>query len=281
MSLVRLSDRAVIAVAGADADALLNRLFTNSMLDMADGTARYAGLLSPQGKLLFDFLVVRHADVFRIDCLRDHAAGLAQRLTMFKLRSKVTIDVTGLAVAAGWGPPADEMEMSYRDPRHKDLGVRIIAPPEHLASLPTDDAAYDAHRVALGIPRGGVDFEYGETFVHDANMDLLHGVDFEKGCYVGQEVVSRVHHRNAARKRIVKLHFYGDPPPSGTPLVAGPLQIGVITSRAGAEALASARIDRLADAKGSHVPVTAAETLVEITMPERQEIDPSQTERVG
>ena len=270
MSLILLPDRAVLAVSGEDAEGLLNRLFTNSMLGMDEGTGRYAALLSPQGKLLFDFLVVRHRDGFWIDCLRAHAADLAKRLAMFKLRSKATIEMTALAVAACWdGTLPETPALAFRDPRHEGLGFRIIAPAERLASLPTDDTAYDAHRIMLGVPKGAVDFEYGDTFVHDANMDLLHGVDFGKGCYVGQEVVSRVHHRNSARKRIVKVHFYGDPAPQGSALVAGGLQIGAITSAAGTEALAMARIDRLAEAEASHAPVMAAETLVGITLPEK------------
>ncbi len=275
MPLILLPDRTVIAVCGAEAEGLLNRLFTNSMLGMDDGTGRYAALLSPQGKLLFDFFVVRHDDGFWIDCLRGQAAELAKKLTMFKLRAKVTIETTALAVAASWGGSFLEAPgFAYRDPRHDGLGYRIIAPLDALSFLPADEEAYDAHRIGLGVPKGGVDFVYGDTFVHDANLDLLHGVDFGKGCYVGQEVVSRVHHRASARKRVVKVHFYGNPPPEGVDLVAGAAQIGTITSRAGAEALATARIDRLAEAEASHVPLMAGETLVGIIMPEMRPIVP-------
>ena len=124
------------------------------------------------------------------------------------------------------------------------------------------------------MPQGGVDWAYGDTFVHDANLDLLHGVDFDKGCYVGQEVVSRVHHRNSARRRVVKVHFYGAPPSPGMPLAAGEIALGTITSTDGAEGLATARIDRLADAEASKVPVTAGDTLVGVTLPVASVVTP-------
>ena len=270
MSTCVLHDRAIIAVSGDDAEGFLNRLFTNDMLAMRSGEARYAALLSPQGKLLFDFLVVRRPEAFWIDCRREQAAAFAGKLAMFKLRAKVVItDRSGeLAVAAQWGGPLlDTSGFVFRDPRHEGLGYRIVAPVEALDGLEGDVDVYQAHRIALGIPEGGLDFIYGDTFVHDANLDLLHGVDFDKGCYVGQEVVSRVHHRKSARKRVVKIHFYGDPAPSGAELMAGPLRIGEVTSCAAHEALASARIDRLAEAEAANVPVTAKDTLVAVTLP--------------
>ena len=271
-----LHDRAIIAVEGDDAEGFLNRLLTNNMLAMRAGEARYAALLSPQGKLLFDFLVVRRADAFWIDCPRGQVPDLTRRLAMFKLRSKIIIADRSdeLAVAASWGEATIAAPgLVFRDPRHDALGQRIVASPDALRGFEGDASAYQAHRIALGVPEGGVDFAYGDTFVHDANLDLLHGVDFDKGCYVGQEVVSRVHHRKSARKRVVKVHFYGDPAPRGAELTAGPLRIGEITSRAAHEALASARIDRLAEAEAASVPVTANDTLVAVTLPVPSVVD--------
>ena len=264
-----LPDRAIVAVAGEDAESLLNRLVTKSVLGMRGNDARYAALLSPQGKLLFDFLVYRRPDGFWLDVPAGQAAELARKLTMFKLRAVVTIALEPeLAVAASWGGVLMEAPgPAFRDPRHDRLGYRIVAAPDRLSWMERDTGAYETHRVALGVPRGGVDWPYGDTFVHDANLDLLHGVDFDKGSYVGQEVVSRVHHRNSARKRVVKLHFYGTVPEAGAPLVAGDTVLGAVTSLAGDEGLAAARIDRLAEAEASKVPVTAGETLVGITLP--------------
>jgi folate-binding protein YgfZ len=274
MNQCQLTDRSIVAVSGEDAEGLLNRLFTNSMLNMSPGTARYAALLSPQGKVLFDFLVFRRPDAFWIDGPRAQAADLARKLTMFKLRAQVTIEVRDdLTVSAAWGGVLMAAPgPTYRDPRHNDLGYRIVAPLDQLPGMMDDIAAYEAHRVGLGIPKGGVDFAYGDTFVHDANMDLLDGVDFEKGCYVGQEVVSRVHHRGSARKRIVRLVFYGDPPKSGSGLTSGTLQIGQVTSIVGREGLATARIDRLEEAEATNVPVLAGETLVGVALPTRSQV---------
>ena len=264
-----LPDRAIVAVTGEDAEGLLNRLLTKSVVGMESNEARYAALLSPQGKLLFDFLVYRRPQGFWLDAPRDLAAELARKLTLFRLRAKATISVeAGLAVAASWGGVLMEAPgPAFRDPRHDRLGYRIVAETHELAPMGEAAAAYEAHRIALGVPRGGVDWPYGDTFVHDANLDLLHGVDFDKGCYVGQEVVSRVHHRNSARKRIVKLHFYGAPPIPGTPISAGEAALGTVTSVIEGEGLAAARIDRLAEAELSKVPVMAGETLVGVTLP--------------
>ncbi|WP_158808381.1 folate-binding protein YgfZ [Beijerinckia sp. L45] len=279
MTRCLLADRGVIAVSGEDAESFLNRMFTNSVLDMPPGSARFAGLLSPQGKLLFDFFVVKQADGFLVDCVRAQAAELAKKLMMFRLRAKVVITDRSdeLAVAAVWDSVLMEAPgPAFRDPRHNALGYRIVAPvaAAHIFDDPDGPAAYEVHRIACGVPKGGVDFPYGDTFVHDANMDLLHGVDFGKGCYVGQEVVSRVHHRNTARKRVVRLNFYGDAPAVGATVEAAGTVLGALTSLAGREGLATLRIDRLADAEAARTPITVNETLVSISLPSHSVIEP-------
>ncbi len=277
MTSCLLRERGVLAVTGDDAESFLNRLFTNSVLAMRPGEARFAALLSPQGKLLFDFLVVREGEGFLIDCVREQAADLAKKLAMFRLRAKVAVaDRSGeLGVAVVWNSVLMEAPgRAYRDPRHDRLGYRIIAAPGALGVLEGDAEAYEAHRIACGVPRGGVDFVYGDTFVHDANMDLLHGVDFAKGCYVGQEVVSRVHHRNSARRRVVRLHGYGTPPTVGATVQAGATALGAVTSLAGDEALATLRIDRLAEAQATNTPVTVGETLVAVNLPVASGVEP-------
>ena len=283
MTHCKFSDRAIIAVSGDDAEGFLNRLFTNSVLGMHGGEARYAALLSPQGKLLFDFIVCAEPGGFWLDVARDQAADLARKLTMFKLRAKVSIAVRDdLCVAATWGDaPMEAPRPVFRDPRHNELGYRVVGSADALAGFGDGVAGdYEAHRIALGVPKGGVDFVYGDTFVHDANLDLLHGVDFEKGCYVGQEVVSRVHHRGSARKRVVRLSFYGEPPAVGAAVTAGPLQIGQLTSLSGKLGLAGARIDRLAEAETASMPVTVGETLVAVTLPSRSTVTPNYAEDV-
>lgn len=276
MNFAHLPDRAILAVAGDDAEGLLNRLFTNSMLGMAPGTARYAALLSPQGKLLFDFLVYRRQDGFWLDVPIAQAAELAKKLTMFKLRAKATIATRDdLAIIAVWGGALMAAPgPAFRDPRHNELGYRVVGPSDSATDELGAAGDYEAHRIALGVPKGGVDFVYGDTFVHDANLDLLAGVDFDKGCYVGQEVVSRVHHRGSARKRIVRLEFYGQPAAPGTELTAGEAAIGHVTSVAGTAGLATARIDRLEEAEAATAPVLAGETLVGVALPLRSPVTP-------
>ncbi len=279
MSHCLLRDRGVLAVAGEDAEPFLNRLVTNNLQAMPRGEARFAALLSPQGKLLFDFLVVRETDGFLLDCVADQAADLAKKLAMFKLRAKVAIADRSdtLGVAAIWDRVLMEAPgLAYRDPRNHGLGYRVIAPRDELTGF--DDAegevVYEARRIALGVPKGGLDFVYGDTFVHDANMDLLHGVDFAKGCYVGQEVVSRVHHRHTARKRVARLHFYGAPPPLGASVKAGEVALGAVTSLGATEGLATLRIDRLAEAEAASMPVMAEATLVGVALPEISVVEP-------
>ena len=272
-----LSDRGVLAVTGDDAESFLNRLLTNSVLAMAPGSARFAALLSPQGKLLYDFFVVKQGDGFLLDCLAAQAAELARKLTMFRLRAKVAIvDRSGaLSVAAMWdGVLIKAPGHAFRDPRHNGLGYRIIAAPEALHAFAGEAEAYEAHRIACGVPRGTVDFIYGDSFVHDANMDLLHGIDFDKGCYVGQEVVSRVHHRKSARKRVVRLHCYGTPAVIGAAVQAGSVALGTVTSVSGSEALATLRIDRLAEAETTSTPVTIDDTLVAVSLPVAIGVEP-------
>ena len=254
-----LPDRAVVAIAGEDAESLLNRLVTKSVLGMHGNDARYAALLSPQGKLLFDFLVYRRPDGFWLDVPAGQAVELARKLTMFKLRAKVTVALEPeLAVAASWGAVLMEAPgPAFRDPRHDRLGYRIVAAADRLAGLGDGAGDYEAHRIGLGVPRGGVDWPYGDTFVHDANLDLLHGVDFDKGCYVGQEVVSRVHHRGTARKRIVPVRFDGRAPAPGAEITVGETAIGTMGTSSGEVGLATVRTDRAADAAALGAPAIA------------------------
>lgn len=270
-----LTDRGVIKVTG-EAEAFLHKLVTNSMLDIAPREARYAGLLSPQGKLLFDFFVVPlpegAAAGYYFDCQKAQAAELVKRVNFHKMRAKITLeDVSDtLGVAAFWGQevPHGAEGTLFKDSRAENMGFRLIAPHAMLAKLAgTQEAAYEEHRIAEGVPKGGVDFPYGDTFVHDANLDAMNGVDFKKGCYVGQEVVARVHFRKAARKRIVKVHFNGPTPAPGSDILLGDVTIGQIGSIAGSEGLAMLRLDRVDDAKAAGVPLKVGDTSLDVTVP--------------
>jgi hypothetical protein len=168
-----------------------------------------------------------------------------------------------------------EYGLSYADPRLRALGTRTILPPEvaaeaaaDLGATLTNADAYDAHRIALGVPRGGLDFIYGDTFPHETDMDQLGGVDFDKGCYVGQEVVSRVEHRSNARSRIVPIAYDEFAPSSGLPVVAGDKQIGMLCSTAKGRGLALLRLDRVSDALAAGTPLTCGNIPIRVMKPQ-------------
>jgi tRNA-modifying protein YgfZ len=274
--LCLLADRGVIEVKGADAAGFLQRLITNSVLNIPKGESRFAALLTPQGKSLFDFFVVPlpegPAAGYLIDCLKDHTDGLVKRLNLHKMRANIAIldRSADFAVAAVWGGkmPAGMGGIVYRDMRTEDMGLRVIAPRDTLAKQSGGDvSSYEAHRIAQGVPKGGTDFTYGDAFVHDANLDLMNGVDFKKGCYVGQEVVARVEYRKSARKRIVKIHFDGPAPVQGTQIMAGELNIGQVGSTAGDKGLAMMRLDRLEEARAAGADLKAGDVTVTLASP--------------
>jgi folate-binding protein YgfZ len=251
-----LEDRAVIRVGGEDATGFLQGLLTNDVERLHPSEARYAALLTPQGKILFDMIVVRapgEEPSYLIDCTAAQAADLAKRLGFYKLRAKVAIaDVSAdRAVVALWGsePAGIDEGVLYADPRDPRLGWRaIMARPSATALGSAHVNEYEGLRIAVGAPKGGLDFAYGDAFPHDANLDLLHGVDFDKGCYVGQEVVSRMKHRGTARKRIARVKLSGPSPAPGTPVLDRELAVGALGSSSGREALALLRLDRAEEA---------------------------------
>ncbi|MGE7417855.1 YgfZ/GcvT domain-containing protein [Methylobacterium tarhaniae] len=264
MPLALLPDRALVAVTGADASSFLQGLLTCNVETLPEGEARLGALLSPQGKILFDFLVSRAPDGYRLDVARDRVPDLVKRLTLYKLRAQVAVEALPLAVAALWGGEAPSPAL--RDGRLADLGWRLYA-----AEAPATDAtaeAYAAHRIGLAVPEGGADFAFGDAFPHEALMDQLGGVDFKKGCYVGQEVVSRMQHRGTARTRIVPLVYRdGEAAPAGEPVTAGDRSLGQTGSGAGPRGLAMVRTDRLGEALAAGETVLAGGKAVAVEKP--------------
>ncbi|MFO1126082.1 MAG: folate-binding protein [Methylocystis sp.] len=263
---ILLEDRGIIEVAGEEASKFLQNLVTNDVASLKPGEARFAALLTPQGKILFDFLVfAAGADRYLLDCPLALAADLEKRLNIYKLRSKVIVknrsdELEAIAFPDLCEAPKVEAAAIALDPRGP-LGFRAIA---ERGAIPTREERkdYDARRIHAGVPLGGVDFAYGATFPHEANMDLLAGIDFNKGCYVGQEVVSRMKHRGLVRKRVAKYHAQGGAPAPGEAIRAGDVDIGVTGSRLATEGLALVRLDRLAEAREkSQSPVAAGVAL--------------------
>ncbi|KQO53534.1 MULTISPECIES: folate-binding protein YgfZ [unclassified Methylobacterium] len=269
MPIALLPDRAVIVIAGEEAASFLQGVVTCNIETLEPGEARLGGLLTPQGKILFDFLIWRSGDGFRLDCPADQAPALAKRLTLYRLRAKVTIAVDPtLGLAAAWGgAEAAAATERLREGRLPALGERLVFA-EGAFSADATEADYHAHRIALGIPEGGRDFTYGDAFPHEALMDQLGGVDFKKGCYVGQEVVSRMQHRGTARTRIVPvISRDGEAVTSGAEVTAGARGLGTIGSVSGARGLAMLRLDRLADAVAAGEPVRAGAAILGVEKP--------------
>ncbi|SEP68586.1 hypothetical protein SAMN05216548_101256 [Faunimonas pinastri] len=264
MPVAQLDDRAVILISGEDAHAFLQNILTQDMDDADQRGAAYGALLSPQGKILFDFVAHKHQRGYALDCRADVAEALAKRLGMYRLRAKVEIAAApDLAVFTAWdgdeaGRPAD--------PRLEALGARWIAPVGSVeANAGADD--YHEHRVALTIPEGGLDFEFGDTFPHDAAMDSLDGVAFDKGCYIGQEVVSRMRHRGTARRRIVSIHANWPLPEAGAEIVAGERPLGRLGSSSEGKGIGLVRLDRLRDALEAGLPVRIGPEEVTVALP--------------
>ncbi len=265
MPATHLIDRGVIRVAGEDARPFLQNLVTNDLEAVTPDQAGYGALLTPQGKIICDFLVVAVPDAegggFLLDTPLLQTADLMKRLKLYKLRAKVTLDdltetTAVIAATDGGALPADS-GLAYVDPRLPGLGQRALVDrggATEIATAPADD--WHARRVALGIPEGGRDFAYGDAFPHEALLDQTGGVSFKKGCYIGQEVVSRMQHRGTARTRVVPVVFDGGiAAETGAEAVAGGKPLGRIGSAANGRALALLRLDRVADAQAAGEPL--------------------------
>ncbi len=273
-----LSDRCLIAVTGAEAEHFLQNILTTDLDALAAGEAKPGALLSPQGKILFDFLISRDASGgFLLDCRADVADDFIRRLTLYKLRAKVEISKQSqMVVGVAWDvdSPASEAESNaarngaaaLRDARFKAPFpvFRIYAPSLQPAA---DASEWHALRIAHGVAESGSDFELGDAFPHDVLLDETGGVGFGKGCYVGQEVVSRMHHRGTARRRVLLVSAEAPLPEPGTEIVAGGRTIGTLGSVAGQRGLAVVRIDRVKDAQDKGVAITAADVPLTLSIP--------------
>lgn len=269
MAILPLAYRKLIRLSGADTEALLQRLITPDFDDLALGSASYGALLTPQGKILMDFLVTRQDDGFLFDLDGAVADDFVKKMTLYRMRSDVVIEPLDWLVGVSLEPVSG----GVKDPRSDALGWRVYT------AGPLADAdeslmnAYTDHRINAGIPKAGVDFAYGDAFPHDVNMDYLGALDFDKGCYVGQEVVSRMKHRGTARRRIVQIHADAPLPESGTAITADGKPVGTLGSVAGNKGLALVRIDRVAEAKKEGVPLVADGVVMEVRRPDYADFD--------
>jgi folate-binding protein YgfZ len=240
------------------------------MAQCAPGKALYAGLLTPQGKLLFDFFVIDAGpETFLIDCYAPAALELGKRLSRYRLRAKVAVTNSDLAVAALWSgdAPVSADAIVVPDPRLPELGRRAYATPEVLLPLGNTNAgAYHAYRLSLGVP-DSADLPPEQIFPLDAGFEELNGVSFRKGCYVGQEVTARMKHRATARRRVAIAEFT-EPLPAGAPIEADGREIGTLASGNATQALAHVRVDRLAEAEEKRTPLRASGREIRLRLPD-------------
>jgi tRNA-modifying protein YgfZ len=272
LSIATLPHRAVIGVEGAEAREFLHALLTCDVRALQPGQGAYGALLTPQGKILFELFALATETGFLLDAAASSADDLTKRLTMYRLRRKIEIGPRPeLAVAAMWGgeaAPDLEGVLVFRDPRADRLGYRAIGPKDRLEAAATSDAGqYDAHRMALGIADSH-DIGSNQLFPHEANLDQLNGVSFTKGCFVGQEVVSRMEHRGTARSRIVPVRFDGPPPSPDAPVTAGGRSLGRMLSGNHGRGLALVRLDRAEAARAAGEPLVAGDTVIAIERPQ-------------
>lgn len=238
--IARLDSRALIRVSGPDARPFLHTLLTQSVESLAPGELRFGALLSPPGRLLFDLFLWGEDDAVGLDVATDRRDALLQRLAMYRLRAQVTVEPDDRPVLAAWG--GDLPDGFVVDPRTAGLGGRACG----VALAP--DASEDdwqAHRLAVGVPDPAADAPADKVYPIEADFDLLNGIDFQKGCFVGQETTSRMKRRGAIKTRMLPLTFDGPPPPFGTEVLNGELRAGEVLSGRDGAAMAALRLDRI------------------------------------
>ncbi|WCK03569.1 YgfZ/GcvT domain-containing protein [Agrobacterium tumefaciens] len=259
-----LADRRLIRVSGTGAEEFLNNLITADIENLPEGEARASALLTPQGKILFDFLIWCDGGDYLVETGAAEQDALLRRLTMYKLRAPVDLKAETMeGVSVFWGGSVPEAGL--RDGRFAKAGVDLWRVPG--ASASGDVAAYEALRVENGIAESGRDYALQDAFPHDVLMDVNDGVSFKKGCFVGQEVVSRMKHRGTARRRVVTVSADGTLPVSGTEITTNGKPVGALGTIHGNKALAIVRTDRIADALAAGTPLLADNVAVSVALP--------------
>ncbi len=261
--LHKRAERAVVSVSGPDAKDFLQNLVTADIAGLAEGKAAYSALLQPQGKILFDFFIIDLGERYAIDCSAAQREELVRKLNHYKLRAKVTIAASDEEVGVAYMRP--EGGIVYADPRAPQLGLRVIAPKGSLP--PEPENPYRGARIRLGLGDSDADIGSGELFPHEANLDQFGAAGTSKGCYIGQEIVSRMEHRGTARNRILPVYVPDGPPAKGSEIKANGKTIGTLLSSDGNDALALIRLDRLKDAVAANDPLLTEGKPVRVRKP--------------
>ncbi len=288
---VKLSERGLITVGGSDRKEFLQGLISNDIEQVSPERAIWAALLTAQGKYLHDFFIVEIDDVFYLDCEAERLMDLGQRLSRFKLRAEVDLGIaSGLGVWACYGPealaraalesePGTARSLAegtvYCDPRISDIGARAVLSVKSAAAYwqklgiePGSLADYDRLRISLGLPDGSRDMVVEKAILLENNFDPLHGVDWNKGCYVGQELTARTKYRGLIKKRLVPVEISGDTPEIGTQVTSDGRDAGEVRSLAGGLALALIRLDKLDLSVEKGVPLVAGNATLTPRLPE-------------
>lgn len=289
--ICKMPGRALISLSGDETRSFLQGLVTNDMDHVSPARALYTALLTPQGKILFDFFVIGDSTGFLIDCASDRRDDLIKRLTFYKLRAQVDIaPVTdgreiycvfsqqsgGPAIGDPGTVTTRDDVIGYVDPRSERAGLRIIGTGDQVQTFAatlnaqwSDAETYRGHRIGLGLAGSLEDIGSGAHFPHDCNLDKVNGVDFQKGCYVGQEVVSRMHHKTTIHKRMMPVSIAGDGAGENGPLAmtAGGKPVGTLLSRAAAHGIALVRTDRARAALDAGAALMAGDLVVSLDEP--------------
>ncbi len=260
-----LGDQQLITFSGPDAEHLLHNVVTCNVESLDIGIAQIGALLTPQGKIMFDFLISRQAsDQFIVEISSDQAAGFVQRMVMYRMRSKVEISQPSESlVRICWDDDSSSTDDALRDIRFKD---QLVTREYTDSGEPKGKADWEQLRVRSGVPESGADYALGDVFPHDISLDQNGGVDFKKGCYIGQEVVSRMHHRHTARRRIL-IAEASQALCDETAIVSNGKTIGTLGTKIGNLALALCRIDRAKDAIDAGHPITVDEVPITLALP--------------
>ncbi len=266
-----LDNRKLLKIGNSEAESFLQGILTCNLDTILPNNAGFGGLLTPQGKILFDFIVVCDGNDFLLDVDAGQIDELVRRLTFYRLRADVSFEICsdGTKVFACWDNDVQLPKVGdnvvwiiITDPRLDKMGHRIYSKSIPAGMKPANMEQYDAHRIDLGVPEGGIDYHYGNAFPHEVLYDQTGGVDFSKGCYVGQEVVSRMHHRGTARKRIIQISSENSIPVPGSKITISDKSAGEVTSAAGNKGLALVRLDRVGQAIENNLEILAGDIII-------------------
>lgn len=287
-----LEERGILAIGGEEARPFLQGLISNDIDKVTPARAIYAALLTPQGKYLFDFMIAEQVGRLLLEAEAARLQALSQRLTMYKLRAKVEIaDLSAeIATVAMPGPSGrDAFDLPdepgaaigleggvvFVDPRLAELGARALLPRSALPAAletsglnPIEASAYHVLRLRLGVPEGSPDLAVDKSTLLESGFEELNGVDFKKGCFVGQELTARMKYRGLVKKRLMPISFEGSAPAPGATIKAGEREIGEVRSAADGQGLALLRLDRLADVEGQGLPLHADGTMIAAQKPD-------------